>query len=101
MRTARLPLLAVCVALCAGCRDNCARAIDHIAHLARQDTLQELTGDQRRAAAPLFSSEAMLPAMREIIRKRLGERCHDPALTRCILAARDSRAVVRCEHPEW
>jgi len=85
-------------------QDDCAKAIDHVAHLSWQETqksLPEIRPEIRPEIAKLMpTEEQMLPDLREIIGKRFGGRCQDPAFSKCVLAATDAFAVARCEHPE-
>jgi hypothetical protein len=37
--------------------------------------------------------------MRELGVKRFGARCHDPAFTKCVLAAQNLWGIAQCEHP--
>jgi hypothetical protein len=85
-------------------QDDCAKAIDHVAHLSWQETqksLPEIAPQIRPDVAKLMpTEEQMLPSLREVISKRFGARCREPAFAKCVLAAPDSFAVARCEHPE-
>ena len=104
-----LRVLALAVALPpvgAACKkqDDCAKAIDHVAHLSYAETqksLPEVAPQLRPEVAKLLpTQEQLLPNLREIIGKRFGARCREPAFAKCVLAAPDSFAVARCEHPE-
>jgi hypothetical protein len=104
-----LKALALAVAFAAAgvaCKrqDDCAKAIDHVAHLSWQETqksLPEIAPNIRPEVAKMLPTEQqILPTLREVISKRFGARCREPAFAKCVLAAADSFAVARCEHPE-
>jgi hypothetical protein len=93
-----------------GCKNDCDKAVDHLAHLAYVETQREVAEMQKDLphVTPEFKAEAAkytpteaqsLPYMRKIITKRFGDRCKDPAFTRCVLASRDMAGVTDCEHP--
>lgn len=92
------------------CKNDCDRAVDHLAHLAYVHSQQEVAEETKDLShwTPEFKAEVakytpseaqMLPRMREIGKKRFGARCQDPAFTKCVLAAKDIWGVAECEHP--
>ena len=102
-----LSLLALAIAAGGvGCnkKDDCAKAIDHAAHLSFLDTqksLPQVSPEIRAGLAEIMpSEEEMLPNLRETTSERFGARCQTPAFAKCVLAAEDTSAVTRCENPE-
>jgi len=85
-------------------QDDCAKAIDHAAHLSYLDTqksLPQVSPEIRAGLAEIMpSEEEMLPNLREITRERFGARCQTPAFAKCVLAAQKASGVTRCEDPE-
>jgi hypothetical protein len=85
-------------------QDDCAKAIDHAAHLSYLDTqksLPQVSPEMRAGLGQIMpSEEEMLPNLRSIIGERFGARCGNPAFAKCVLAAEDTSAVARCENPE-
>lgn len=109
-----IPTLLTLALTGAGCKSDCEKAIDHTAHLAwvqNQKDMVDIKKDLRKELphwTPEFEAEVakytpneeqMLPSMRKVVAQRFGERCKDPALTKCVLAAKDMGAVAECEHP--
>ena len=94
----------------AGCKNDCDKSVDHLAHLswihaqaeAAEQTkdLPHMTPEFKAEVAKYTPSEAqMLPTMRKIGHKRFGARCQDPAFTKCVLASKDIWGIAQCEHP--
>jgi hypothetical protein len=85
-------------------QDDCAKAIDHAAHLSYLDTqksLPQVSPEIRAGIAEIMpSEEEMLPNLRESTSERFGARCQTPAFAKCVLAAEDASAVARCENTE-
>jgi hypothetical protein len=92
------------------CKSDCEKAIDHVAHLAYVDGQKDVAEMEKDlpARTPEFKAEVakytpteaqMLPYMRELVTKRFGARCTDPAFTKCLLAAKHMGKVAECEHP--
>ena len=73
--------------------------IDHVAHISWQRNQETMTPEQKQQTQGLLpSEEQMMPSLREIVRKRMGGRCGDPAFVACVMAARDTFAISRCEY---
>ena len=92
------------------CKNDCDKAVDHLAHLswvhAQAEVAEETkdlphyTPEFKAEVAKYTPTEAqMLPKMREIGKKRFGDRCREPAFTKCVLAAKDIWGIAQCEHP--
>lgn len=84
--------------LLAGCKSDCERMLEHVAHVSWQHNLATMTPEQKQQTHGMLPSEAqMMPSLREIARKRMAGRCGEPAFVACVLAARDPFAISRCE----
>ncbi len=89
---------AVAFLLLAGCKSDCERMLEHVAHVSWQHNLATMTPEQKQQTHGMLPSEAqMMPSLREIARKRMAGRCGEPAFVACVLAARDPFAISRCE----